>query len=233
MNVLIVFAHPESRSFNGALKNLAIEVLRECRHEIRVSDLYASRFEAAGGPGDFSTLERTDVFRYQREQVKASGARTFVPQLMAEIDAVRWADLLILQFPFWWFSLPGILKGWVDRVFAMGFAYGYGRIHESGPLRGKRAMLSLTTGSPAESYQVTGVNGDLDRLLFPIQYGILHFIGMEVLPPFIAYGAARADDELRAEYLRSYRERLETIETAMPLTFDVAEMASRTPSERH
>jgi NAD(P)H dehydrogenase (quinone) len=227
MNALIVYAHPEPRSFNGAMRDLAVQVLTELGHDVRVSDLYAAGFEAAGGRTDFTDLEDPEAFRYQREQIRASQAGTFAPQLMAEIDAVRWADLLILQFPLWWFSLPGILKGWVDRVFAMGFAYGYGETHSSGPLRGKRAMLAFTTGSPAATYSASGANGDLDRLLFPIQYGILHFVGMDVLPPFVAYGAARIDNNGRTEYLRDYRRRLETVEHAVPLTFDVADTASR------
>lgn len=53
---------------------------------------------------------------------------------------------MIWQFPLWWFSVPGILKGWVDKVFAMGRTYGGGRIYEKGVFQGKKAMLSLTTG---------------------------------------------------------------------------------------
>ena len=44
----------------------------------------------------------------------------------AEQDKLRWADALILQFPLWWFTMPAILKGWVERVYAYGFAYGVG-----------------------------------------------------------------------------------------------------------
>jgi len=59
------------------------------------------------------------------------------------MDKLVWADFVIFQFPLWWFSVPAILKGWVDRVFAMGFSYNYGRSYEKGVFRGKRAMLSL------------------------------------------------------------------------------------------
>jgi hypothetical protein len=48
----------------------------------------------------------------------------------------------------WWFGLPAALKGWAERVFAMGRTYGGGHIDETGVFRGKRALLSLTTGGP-------------------------------------------------------------------------------------
>src|SRR5215472_14670086 len=102
MNVLIVYAHPEPLSFNAAMKNLAVEVLTAAGHEVRVSDLYAMNFTAAGGPVDF--LDRLDpaCFRYQREQMRATTDNKFVPQLKTEMDKLTWADLLIFQFPLWW-----------------------------------------------------------------------------------------------------------------------------------
>jgi NAD(P)H dehydrogenase (quinone) len=53
MNVLLVYAHPEPASFNGALKDLAVEVLTGAGHSVEVSDLYAMRFDPVTGPGDF------------------------------------------------------------------------------------------------------------------------------------------------------------------------------------
>jgi NAD(P)H dehydrogenase (quinone) len=65
-----------------------------------------------------------------------------------------WTDALILQFPMWWFSMPAILKGWVDRVYACGFSYGVGEhsrqkcgeCYGEGTFKGKRAMLVVTVG---------------------------------------------------------------------------------------
>jgi NAD(P)H dehydrogenase (quinone) len=148
MRILIVYAHPEPLSFTAALKNLAMEVLTEAGHEVQVSDLYAMKFDPAGGPTDFLAREDPSVFRYQREQIHATAADLFAPQLKAEMSKLAWADFVIFQFPLWWFSLPAILKGWVDRVFAMGFSYNIGQSYEKGVFRGKRAMLSFTTGGP-------------------------------------------------------------------------------------
>ncbi|HEV2690797.1 MAG TPA: NAD(P)H-dependent oxidoreductase [Bryobacteraceae bacterium] len=219
MNVLIVYAHPEPLSFNAAMKNVAVEVLQEAGHEVRVSDLYAMRFNPAGGPIDFVQMENPEYFRYQREQIHATARDLFMPELKAEMDKLIWADLVIFQFPLWWFSLPAILKGWVDRVFAMGFSYDIGRSYENGFFRGKKGMLAFTTGGPAATYGPAGKNGRIDELLRHVQYGMLYFIGMNVLPPFIAYGASRVAPEQRADYLEAYRQRLLTLDSTAPIEF--------------
>ena len=221
MNVLIVYAHPEPKSFNGAMKDLAVEVLDGADHAVRVSDLYAMKWESAGGPGDFLEREDGAFFHYQREQVHATNTGTFVAQLAEEMDKLVWADLVIFQFPLWWFSLPAILKGWVDRVFAMGFSYGGGQRYATGIFRGKRGMLAMTTGGPPSSYAAGGSHGDLHQLLMPIQHGMFAFVGMDVLPPFVAYGASRVTPEERKAYLEAYRQRLLALDSTAPIEFEV------------
>jgi len=219
MNVLIVYAHPEPQSFSGALKDTSVEVLTGEGHSVQVSDLYAMKFDPAGGPGDFLEREDPSCFRYQREQIQAHKNGLFTPELAAEMAKLLWADLLIFQFPLWWFSLPAILKGWVDRVFAMGFSYDLGRAYETGFFPKKKGMLVLTTGAPAAAYTPQGKNGAIPDVLLHINRGMLHFIGLQVLPPFVAYAAARVPPEQRAEYLAAFRERLLTIESTEPLRF--------------
>jgi NAD(P)H dehydrogenase (quinone) len=242
MNVLIVHAHPEPRSFASALKDAAVEEFRALGHEVRVSDLYAMSFEPRLSRADFLEAADAAYFKPQREQMHATERRTFAPDVQAEIDRLLWAELVLFTFPLWWFSLPAILKGWVDRVFAMGAIYGGGKVHETGVLRGRRALLAVTTGGPAASYAQGGRNGDLRALLAfttggpPVSYGangrngalrsllshvewgMLHFAGFEVLAPFVAYGPARATDEDRAAILAVWRERLRAIEHETPET---------------
>jgi NAD(P)H dehydrogenase (quinone) len=129
---------------------------------------------------------------------------------------VFWCELMIWQFPLWWFGLPSILKGWVDRVFAMGRIYGGGRVYDTGMLRGRRAMLSLTTGGPQESFVDGGMHGDIHAILRPIQRGIFQFIGMDVLRPQIVYRPARLSDDERRQRLEAYARRLEGIAGEAP-----------------
>ena len=214
MNILIVFAHPEPKSFTGALKELAVETLTGAGHEVRVSDLYAQGFSPVAGAGDFTQRMNPDYLQVFFEQGHASRTGTTAPDVAAEQEKLSWADLVIFQSPVWWFSVPAMMKGWFDRVLAVGYAYDFGVWYDNGFMRGKKAMLSLTTGGPPSIYTPQGLNGDIRVILWPIIHGTLQFCGFTVLEPFIAFGAMTADENLRAEYLAAYRERLLNIENS-------------------
>jgi NAD(P)H dehydrogenase (quinone) len=219
MNVFIVHAHHEPKSFNGALKDLAIRVLRERNHQVQVSDLYAMRFDPVSDRRNFRLQKEPGYLKQQVEELHASETGSFAPDLQAELDKLDWCHCLIFQFPLWWFGLPAILKGWVDRVFAMGKVYGMGKWYDNGVFAGKRAMLSVTTGGPASIYGPDGLNGDLNEILFPINHGILRFTGFDILPPFVAWAPARIGEEVRRQYLGEYRRRLDNLETASPIPY--------------
>lgn len=220
MNVLLVHAHPEPQSFNGALRDLAVEVLTGAGHEVRVSDLYAMGFNPVAGRHDFLEVARPELFHLQTEQRHAHATGTFAPDVRAEQEKLLGCDFLILQFPMWWTGIPAILKGWFDRVLAAGFAYGGERWFDQGVFRGKRALLSITTGGPSTMFESDGIHGDLlGQLYHPVVHGTLNFVGFDVLPPFVAWGAAHAGDEGRQAYLEEYRQRLLRLEDTEPIPF--------------
>jgi NAD(P)H dehydrogenase (quinone) len=224
VNILIVYAHPEPKSFNGTMKDLAVETLRSARHEVVVSDLYAMRFHAVVGPDDFLG-ERADpnFLSIAKEQTKAVQTETIAPDIVAEQEKLNRADLLILQFPIWWFGMPAILKGWADRVFARGFAYIAGRKYDTGMLRGKTAMIVTTTGTSADTYAPDGVDGDILSVLWPVHNGLLRYSGFDVLTPMVAYMPGRVGPEARQAYLEAYRNRLLDLEGVAKLFFHPAE----------
>lgn len=219
MNVFIVHAHPEPQSFNGALTRHAQEVLTAAGHEVRVSDLYAMGWDPVSDRRNFTTVANPNLFRQQQEEQHATQHHGFALDIQAELEKLEWCNVLIFQFPLWWFSMPAILKGWVDRVFAMGRVYGGGRWYDRGVFQGRRAMLSLSTGGPAPTYGPEGLHGDMDMILYPINHGIFRFTGFDVLPPFVAHAAARVTDADRAGYLQAYAERLRTLETTAPIAY--------------
>jgi NAD(P)H dehydrogenase (quinone) len=224
LNVLIVHAHPEPRSFNAALTARAEETLRAAGHVVVVSDLYAMGFDPVTGPDDFiGERADPDYLSIPREQTAAFEVGTLSPDIAAEQAKVAAADLLILQFPVWWFGMPAILKGWADRVFARGFAYAAGRKYDTGLFRGKLAMVSATTGTSADTYAPNGIDGDMLTVLWPIHNGLLRYTGFDVLPPFVAYMPGRLDDVGRQAQLDDYAERLRTIDTTPLLFFHPAE----------
>jgi NAD(P)H dehydrogenase (quinone) len=220
MKTLIVFAHPEPASFSGALKDVAVSTLTHLGHEVVVSDLYRMGWNPALGPDDFDG-ERTnaqylDLSREQEHAFATGGHSTDVTAEQAKVAA---ADLVLFHFPVWWFSMPAILKGWVDRVFSRGFAYSAGRKYESGHFKGKRAMLCITTGTASTLYEPNGIDGDLHHVLWPIHNGILAYTGFTVLPPFAAWMPARVSAVERQGYLAAYAEGLKTLDRVEPLFF--------------
>lgn len=217
MNVLIVFAHPEAKSFNGALFDVAARTLAAAGHVVASSDLYRMGFNPVSDRRNFTSTKDADYLKLQLEEMHATEVGGFAPEIEAEIRKVEAADLMIWQFPLWWFGLPAILKGWADRVFAMGRTYGYGHIYETGVFKGKRALLSLTTGGPQEAYAVDGFNGDLDAILRPIQRGILEFTGFSVLRPEVHWQPVRVEAAKRQAWLEAWSERLRAIEHEPPI----------------
>jgi len=219
VNVLIVFAHPEPDSFAGAMKNLAVETLTAEGHTVVVSDLYTEGFQAAAGPADVTNRLNPERFDLGPEQAFAAKEGCFSDEIQGEIDRLFEADFLILQFPMWWFSMPAIMKGWIDRVFAFGVTYDFGQTWDKGILQGRRAMLSFTTGAPEGVFAPDGRSGDLERVLWPIHGGVLALCGYEVLPPFNGYAVPWIGDEGRQATLERYRQRLIGIENDSPLFF--------------
>jgi putative NADPH-quinone reductase len=124
MNIFLVGAHPEPQSFNGALFREAERTLAQAGHSVRVSDLHAMAFNPVSGRHNFTTVKDPAFFKQQHEEIHATEVGGFAPDIEAELEKIEWCDLMIWQFPLWWFGLPGTLKGWVDRVFAMGRTYG-------------------------------------------------------------------------------------------------------------
>ena len=211
MNIFLVLAHPEPRSFNGTLFRQAQKLLAGAGHEIKTSELYEMQFSPVSGRNNFTSVKDPAYFKQQAEELFAIEVGGFAPDIEQELEKIEWCDLMIWQFPLWWFGLPAILKGWADRVLAMGRTYGAGRMYERGVFGGKRALLSLTTGSSEEWFQKGGFHGDIHGVLRPIQRGILEFVGFSVLAPHVVYGPAHMTDEQRETALATYARRLESI----------------------
>jgi NAD(P)H dehydrogenase (quinone) len=209
MRVLIVHAHPEPKSFNGAMTRTAADALTAAGHEVELSDLYAMRFNPVSDRGNFTTALDPEYFRQQAEEAHAVAHDGFAADIQAEMDKLFRCDALVLQFPLWWFGLPAILKGWVDRVFASGGrTYGGGKWYDRGVFSGKRAMCSVTIGGAPPMYSELGLNGPITAILFPINHGVLYFTGFTVVEPFLVHAPARISAGDRAAHLDRYRERV-------------------------
>ena len=220
MKVLIVHAHYEAQSFNSALKDLAVEALQEAGHTVQVSDLYAMQWNPVASAADFGARSNPDYCTYALEQRHGVDSGTLAADIRGEIEKVEWCDLLILNCPVFWFSLPAILKGWIDRVFVSGKFYGGRRVYDRGGMRGKKAMLTLTLGGQEHMFHdEQSIHGEMALMLRPILRGALAYTGFSVLPPYIAYHVPYISDAARQDILVDYRSRLASIDELAPLHF--------------
>lgn len=227
MNILLVYAHPEPRSLNGSLKDFTVERLESAGHSVQVSDLYAMKWKASLDAGDSTQRPPGARFDPSLDSKHAFENGCQSEDIALEQQKLLWADAVILQFPLWWYSMPAILKGWVDRVYAYGFAYGVGEHSDThwgdrfgeGTLAGKRAMIIVTTGGWESHYGPRGINGPINDILFPIHHGILFYPGFEVLPPFVVYRTGRTDDARFSGICDALGQRLDKLFTTDPIPF--------------
>jgi NAD(P)H dehydrogenase (quinone) len=227
MKYFIVYAHPEPMSLSGHLRNRAVAALEAAGHEVIVSDLYAMEWKAVADAKDFPERNDSAPLDYGKASGEAFKTGTQAADITEEQRKLLWADAVILQFPMWWYAMPAILKGWVDRVYAYGFAYGVG-VHGggrwgdrfgAGALKGRRSMVAMTVGGRMTHYGPRGVNGAIDDVLWPIQHGVLFYPGMDVVPPTIFYEVGHANAEAVERMTQTYIERLLNIQSVDPIPF--------------
>ncbi|XP_069572065.1 NAD(P)H dehydrogenase [quinone] 1 [Brachyistius frenatus] len=223
--VLIVYAHQSPGSFNAAVRDVAVQELTELGYRVHVSDLYAVDFRANATRDDIiGDLKNSELFQYGEETMHAWMEGRLGDDIVAEQRKVEEAELVIFQFPLYWFSVPAIMKGWMDRVLTQGFAFSLKRMYNNGIFKDKKAMLSFTTGAAQTMFQPDGINGDINVSLWPLQNGTLHFCGFQVLAPQIFWSPSHCPAAARAAMLDGWRARLRGLLAEKPLTFAPCEL---------
>lgn len=109
MRVLVVYCHPVETSFVAAMRDAVLKGLEQAGHETRLIDLYAENFDPR-----FSAHEHAI---YADAEVNQAGLET-------HIEHLKWAEGIVFVFPTWWYDMPAMLKGWLDRVWVPGVAFG-------------------------------------------------------------------------------------------------------------
>lgn len=189
-----IHAHPQSTSFNARLFREGTRTL-ERDYDVTTTDLYAQGFDPVLSAKDLGEpLGRAGNLVELMGEAQAAGQ--LPDDVLEEQRKVAAAELLVFQFPLWWYGVPAILKGWFDRVLTNGFAYGtvdpesgmplrYG----AGPLAGRRALIIVTAGEDDRSIGERGISGDIDSLLFPVTHGTLWYTGIEPLDLHVVHDA--------------------------------------------
>ncbi len=202
MRVHLVHAHPEAGSFAAAMRDVAVRELRAGGAEVTVADLYAAGFDPVMAAADFGSRKNPDRLVYALEQRHGFETGTLAPDIRAEVANVLAADVLAFTFPVYWFDVPAVLKGWVERVFLSGPFYGGRRIYGRGGLAGKRAFAAMSLGGRSHRFGPGAVHGELETgMMRHFFQGTLGYVGLAVHRPFAAYHVPYVDDARRRAML--------------------------------
>eukprot|EP00831_Metopus_contortus_P014486 TRINITY_DN15994_c0_g1_i6.p1 TRINITY_DN15994_c0_g1~~TRINITY_DN15994_c0_g1_i6.p1 ORF type:complete len:240 (+),score=48.66 TRINITY_DN15994_c0_g1_i6:178-897(+) len=214
--ILVIFAHPEEKSFCSAIKNTAVNALTKAGHEVKITDLYKSGLTSPLDKSNFKTLTHPEYFKPETEQAECNknNFEGYIPEIKEEHEKVKWCDMMLFVFPLWWWSVPGIMKNWIDKVLTPGFAYSTKGDYS---LKPRKAMIMYTTGGPKAFHEEIGMDKVIWKLLHD---GVFKFCGLTSLEPFIAYHVAWIGEDARKEYLAE-------VETIMSKIEERAEFKSQ------
>lgn len=213
MKAHIVLAHPEAKSFNAQLSGLTDRVLSAAGWETTLSDLYALDFDPREGPHHYASRQDGEVFHAQSEQRFSAEHDQMPKDVEREVQHLLACDLLVVHFPLWWFGMPAILKGWMDRAFVYGCMYRSTVRYDAGICAGKKMIACVTTGASEESCAHNGREGDTHLHLWPILFPF-RYLGFDVYEPEVFHGVGGVafieDQEGGLSTLETYSKRWET-----------------------
>lgn len=138
MQVLLVHAHPNRDGYSRALRDAAVRGLESGGHIVDVIDLYEEGFVAA-----MSEAER---------RAYESDTPIIDQQVQRSADLLAVAETIVFVYPTWWWGLPAILKGWLDRVLVPGVAFTLGDGRPKPALTNVRRLEAITTYGSSRSY---------------------------------------------------------------------------------
>ena len=186
MNTLIIFSHPDSHSFNGGILETVIDELSNLGHNYKARNLYMEEFDPV----------------LSKDELEKSYSGILPLVIREHQKDVLWAETIILIYPIWWMSPPAILKGWIDRVFTVGFAYEYDSNGIKGLLNNKKIIMITTSGQSEKSMKDNNIIKAIDSIYFK---GTMEYCGFENNIHKNLYGVNKADDKTRKDMLDDIR----------------------------
>ena len=186
MNHLIVYTHPNPESFNHAIMEACALELEATGNEVRIRDLYGIGFDPVIKQSDYNMIAKSEV----------------PEDIRTEQEHILWADVITFIFPIFWAGLPAMLKGYIDKVFSLGFAYTFEKGRPKGLLKGKRVVIINTTGGSLKLYQSSGM---FESIRQTIGGGIFRFCAMEIVEHRFFTGVSTSTEDDRRMMLEEVR----------------------------
>lgn len=162
MNILIVYCHPSRKSFTYQVFTKFLAGLTKSNHRIIVSDLYEMDFQS-----DMTESE------YDREGF-ARIEKALPNDIITEQEKIQQSDCIVFIYPLWWSDCPAKLKGWFDRVYSVGFAYGYDAAgnKQIKMKKQKNGLVLCTAGHPNEFLEDTGIAESMRKIMINDRLGV-------------------------------------------------------------
>ena len=182
-NILIIVANPKIDSLSFGIANRYKELAIKNAHTVEVLDLYRDENQQA-----FFTYENANEPQSTKE----------MQYYQAKITQ---ADEIVFVFPYWWGSMPAILKNFLDWNFSMGFVAEYVDSRPKGMLNDKKVKIFTTTGAPYFIYMLTGAHRRLKNMF---KEQIVEFCGMK-LEEFSVFGGVDTSDGDASKILENIR----------------------------
>ncbi|GIO32856.1 MULTISPECIES: NAD(P)H oxidoreductase [Paenibacillus] len=183
MKVLTVVSHPRVHSFTFSVAAQFTQGLMDAGHETEVLDLHRSGFNPVLWEAD--------------EPDWAADHKTYSPEVEKEMERMKQHEALAYIFPIWWYSMPAMLKGYIDRVWNNGFAYGSNKLHH------KRILWLGLAGAPREHFE----KRQYDKMIqHQLNIGIASYAGIPDTKVEILYDTLDSRPEIHEKLLRqAYR----------------------------
>lgn len=184
---LIVHCNPNPKSLSAAYRDEVVRISEAFCADVNVRNLYCIGFH--------SVLNDEDMSSFEKGMVPAD--------IKVEQDYIKWAELITFIYPIWWTGLPAMMKGYFDRVFSEGFAYGWDQDGDLKKLLSKKQVVILNNmGQSFDFYQKSGM---LDAMKMTSDQGIFEFCGFEVVEHRFFGHMARSTKAEREGHIRQLK----------------------------
>ena len=196
MRIQVVHCHPLTGGYNHALYGAIVETLRRNGHDVVATDLYREGFQPA--------MTERERATYMEEGYDRSAVAGYC-------ETLKSVEGLILCFPHWWFSMPAMLKGWVDRVWGPGIAFDYDPAdHHLAPALHNIKLFGVVTSYGSPWWIVTLFAGNAGKKV--LMRGMKPLCAKDVRSFYLAhYGMDASTPRSRQAFLDKVRARIARI----------------------
>lgn len=186
MHVLAVLSHHRRDSFSGAVMDRFADGCRAAGHSVEIADLHGEGFNPVWQPGDDAQFDDGPL----------------PDDVLAEQARIERCDALALIFPLWWWGMPAMLKGWVDRVWSWGWAYDQTADPELSLLKNRTCVMLIPAGASPSTMAPHGYEQAMDTIW---RTGTLGYFGMKDRRIHILHGSGGSDARRQGHLDTAYR----------------------------